>query len=907
MTQTNRDLNKILDEVTSNIRNEKIGTEAVNVAAERVWESLSSELTTAQAEISPVDRIRNCSDFQSLIPTYLQERLTEARALLLEDHTRECIPCRKALKEARTAGSASDRPQQADQKGTRNMPFVVMKWGVAALLIIGLSFIAVPIIQRLSFTGESVHAKVQSVTGPVFRVTDTESRGISSGEEIGKGERIRTAKDAGAVVQLADGSLIEMKERSEFSISDSAKGTTIRLERGNVIVQAAKQRSRHLYVSTNDCLVSVTGTIFSVNSGTKGSRVLVIEGEVHVDHNGDDKVLHPGDQVSTSQSLETVPVKEEISWSRDAERYLSLLAELSSIRNEINKKVTLPGSRYSTRLLDMVPEGTVFYAAIPNLSATISESQKILQERIQQNEALREWWESERKSSHKEPEFEQIVEKIREFGQYLGAEIVVSATMDEQGHPEGPLVLAELSNPAGIRPFIEQQIATLGAGSKNGNAIRFISDPFAADLQTEGEPENRKNGPEILIWINNDILVAAPRLDHLRQLATGMNSSSGSGFVGSPLYSRIADIYREGAGLVVAADLEKIIASTLKNDSKHANGKQPTDTLRQVGLLNLKYFVLELKENQGKSQNKAVLTFNEQRQGIASWLAAPGPMGALEFVSPDANVAAAFVVKEPILLVDDLLNLVPDMRKHLGEIEAKHGLNIRNDFAAPLGGEFAFAIDGPVLPTPAWKMVFEVYDPVRLQQSLERVIAEMNLWAAREGKTGFQWERAEIGGRTYHTLKSVDTGVEVSYTFTNGYLIVAPSKALVERAVRYRESGYTLLRSPKFTAILPEDGNTNFSALFYHDLSSLIKPFAEQMASSAKGLPAEQRKSLESLATLSPPSLAYAYAQSDRIVFATNSNGDSFGLSPASLLGLPGSFGIQKIVGEALQNKAGNK
>jgi len=34
---------------------------------------------------------------------------------------------------------------------------------------------------------------------------------------------------------------------------------------------------------------------------------------------------------------------------------------------------------------------------------------------------------------------------------------------------------------------------------------------------------------------------------------------------------------------------------------------------------------------------------------MASWLAAPGPMGALEFISPDANVVAAFVVKEPSL------------------------------------------------------------------------------------------------------------------------------------------------------------------------------------------------------------------------------------------------------------------
>ena len=111
--------------------------------------------------------------------------------------------------------------------------------------------------------------------------------------------------------------------------------------------------------------------------------------------------------------------------------------------------------------------------------------------------------------------------------------------------------------------------------------------------------------------------------------------------------------------------------------------------------------------------------------------------------------------------------------------QAERGLDIRRDIAAPLGGEFAFAIDGPILPTPAWKMVFEVNDSAHLQQTLERIVGEINKEAAKFGKAGLVWDRAELDGRSYYTLKSADFGVEVNYTYVNGYMVMGPSRAMV--------------------------------------------------------------------------------------------------------------------------------
>jgi hypothetical protein len=375
-----------------------------------------------------------------------------------------------------------------------------------------------------------------------------------------------------------------------------------------------------------------------------------------------------------------------------------------------------------------------------------------------------------------------------------------------------------------------------------------------------------------------------------------MKSGGAAQFADGSFRSRIAEVYHEGAGFIVAADLERIIAS-----SGNANAKEDA-AFRRLGITSLRHFIAEVKEDQGKSYNRAVLTFKPEDHGIVSWLAAPGPMGALQFISPDANVVAAFVVKKPVALVDDLLATLstvdPKFSENLDQFQRETGLDIRNDFAAPLGGEFAFAIDGPVLPTPSWKMVFEVYDPAHLQQTFERVVDLMNQRAQKEGKQGFAWDRSDSGGRTFYTLKSLDFGLEVNYTYANGYLVAGPSRALVDRSVKYRETGYTIMHSPKFIAALPEDKQANFSALLYHNLGSVIAPIAGHVKSASESLPPEGQRALKSLGA---PMLAYAYAQGDRISFAVNGEEGPLGLKPSSLLGMPGGFGLQSIIQQAMR------
>jgi hypothetical protein len=68
--------------------------------------SYSGDFNTMNASNNN-EQINGCADFQSLIPAYLDKQLSTARTLLLEDHTNECIPCRRELKAQRTSATAT--------------------------------------------------------------------------------------------------------------------------------------------------------------------------------------------------------------------------------------------------------------------------------------------------------------------------------------------------------------------------------------------------------------------------------------------------------------------------------------------------------------------------------------------------------------------------------------------------------------------------------------------------------------------------------------------------------------------------------------------------------------------------------------------------------------------------------
>ena len=674
------------------------------------------------------------------------------------------------------------------------------------------------------------------------------------------------------MLRLADGSQVEMNQRSQMFVTREVRGTTIHLERGNVIVHAAKQRNGALYVRTPDAEVMVKGTIFAVTSGTKGSRVSVVEGSVKVDHGAQSQMLKPGEQTTTGPSVENVPVQDEITWSRDSARYLAILGELSGLQKQI-ERIPAQGLRTSSKLFAMVPENTLVYAAIPNIGGTLSEANRLFEERVQASPVLKQWWADQGPNAG---QLTQMVNKVRTISDYLGDEIVLVWT---SGKTSAPLILAEATRP-GLKEVLLGEMANVNR--RTGKASLELVENPAQLRMTDGETQGAK------VYLGKGLVAFTTQSEILKDLAGRLENPAGASGIGdSGFQHRIEQAYQGGAGWLFAANLD---AMTREHAGPFRRGSRDNNVARATGLDGVRYLVVERKEVNGQTKNTATLGFNGDRRGMASWLAAPGPMSTLDFVSPDASLASSFVIKNPGALLGELIAQGgPELQQKLDEIQSKTGVNILHDIADPLGGELTFAIDGPLLPVPSWKLAVEVYSPDRLQWAFEKLIDALNQTA--DATVKLQLTKTVEKNRTFYTVKPVGgqagaLGVELDYVFVDGYLLAAANRGLLNSAIQNRGTGFTLARSEKFRALLPNDANPNFSGIVYHNVGGMVGPLADGLKQMSAITP-EQKQAIAKLQANSAPGLVYAYADSDKITIAAN--GSLFGFS-LDTLALPKAF-----------------
>jgi hypothetical protein len=844
---------ELLDHALTSMRSEQPDNETMNAAGQRVWQRVSQEASFASA---PVESIRGCDDIRKLLLQYRSGQLAPARAMLVESHLHECVDCRREAETGkRERNTLAPWKQELPQVGNTGFRWVAVAAAIAVLAV------TTYFVQDKLLSGpQGMRARVESLSGVLNRVGYSGDQPLKVGDEVTEGQRVRTGGGSHAMLRLRDGSLVEMNERAEFGVSMGRKDTTIHLERGNIIIQAAKRESGHLYVAARDCRVSVTGTVFSVNAGMKGSRVSVIEGEVRVAEAGAEKVLHPGDQLTTNASLGTVPVTQEIAWSQNLDKHLALLAEFAHLSHKL-EAVQLPGLRYQSHVLATLPPNTVVFAGIPNLGDAVQQANKLFQQELQESAVLREWWQQVQSGKKHGPEFNEIIEYVHDLGQYLGDEIVFSIALN--GHNGEPLVVAQVQHD-GLKQFIQQEAAKY-AGARSH--VRVVDEQGLNQIQAQ-------HAKQLLILVRPDFVAAASDAATLKQFVSGLNQGGG-GFAGTPFGQRMAAQYKNGAEILFGANLAEMTSA------HHPRNPEQNSKFELTGLADVQYLIAERKGSGERVQNHAQLTFVNQRRGLASWLAAPAPIGGLDFVSKDAGAVAAFISKRPADMLDDVLNIAnasdSNASANIARGESELKIRFHQDLADTLGGEVTFALDGPILPTPSWKIVAEVRDPGRLQSTIQQLVADVNDHVKGQHE-GLALDQEAANGLTFYTIRHLDATkpFEATYTFTDGYMIVGPSRALVMNAITIHQSGNSIARSTEFRALLPQDEQADVSAVLYQNLAPVIGPIAHQLSPS-------QLQSLQQIAAETKPSVVCAYGEGSAVRVATSSRLFGFDLNTLAL------------------------
>jgi hypothetical protein len=605
---------------------------------------------------------------------------------------------------------------------------------------------------------------------------------LAANATIGDGEIVRTGPGARAVLRLADGSTVDVNERTELFATAAWSGMALHLQRGDVIVRAATQRRGQLRVLTRDSIASVKGTVFAVSAGLGGSVVSVVEGSVAVSQPGMEVLLRPGEQATSSPWLAS-PIEEAIAWSPEAEYYLELLRSVGRIERQLAERFPTE-HRTSSALLSYLPSGAFAYGAVPNLGGRINEALVLAEQQSSENPAFSAWWNSETGQS-----LRQMVDRIQSVSWLLGDEIVFCASSAGPDQ-EVPMLLAR------VQPGRRADLASALDGL------------FAEAGET---PMPYSVSEELMIVSSS----AANLAWAIGQLGRG---------AGSPFATAIQERYQRGAGWLMGIDAPAVVAMAEETE----DDAPPVELAAMIGM---KYLFFEQRAPAGAEENELTLMFEGPRTGMASWLADAGSGGAAEYLPADSLLAGYVSMREPLQLFQEFTALMTrageSFAGDLVEMEEKLGAGFIANLTSAMGTEASFALNGFSVSGPRWIMAALAYNPPVIDSSIQTLIDTFNAeLAPDEQHLRLVLGQETAGGRVWNTLAAGALPFGVTWTYDGGYMVAASDRPTAERAIATRNGGSPLVWSQEFRSQLPVSAGLHPSAFGWLNTKGALEMFS---------------------------------------------------------------------------------
>src|SRR5579871_342684 len=255
---------------------------------------------------------------------------------------------------------------------------------------------------------------------------------------------------------------------------------------------------------------------------------------------------------SQGNSAATPPLSPE-----DFRKYSGLFAAFGRVIQKAQGQVEVPAPRSQSRLLPLLPESTILYAAFSNYGEASHQLMKMFQDELRDDADLRQWWTSGDMATQG-PKIEETLEKYYQLCQYLGDEVVVSAADRGKQNP-AVLILAEVRKP-GLKDFLQQSVKLAGN----------ISIPRVLDAS---ELAVAKDSPGPAVLVLPDLLVAAGDLTTLRHFNEQLEHKN-QVFLSTAFGQRLAQSYHEGLTGVAGADMQRVLRN-LVDASPVSDGSGP--------------------------------------------------------------------------------------------------------------------------------------------------------------------------------------------------------------------------------------------------------------------------------------------------------------------------------------------
>jgi hypothetical protein len=147
----------------------------------------------------------------------------------------------------------------------------------------------------------------------------------------------------------------------------------------------------------------------------------------------------------------------------DLKKLSAMAGQFGQLSQKLRARVTLPAPRTESRLLPLLPESTLVYAAIPNYGESARQALTVFREELKTNAELRAWWQKGDMVTEG-PKMEDRVEKFCQHSDYLGNEVVVFGASEGKEDPKF-LLLAEVHKP-GLKDFLKQVVQEVAGKSK---------------------------------------------------------------------------------------------------------------------------------------------------------------------------------------------------------------------------------------------------------------------------------------------------------------------------------------------------------------------------------------------------------------------------------------------------------